>query len=50
MSIDISKADIGVAIGTATAIAGILTHLKFDNSVTTALTVDRRAKGTLLAG
>ena len=38
MNIDVSKADVGVAIGTATAIAGVLAHLKFDNSVTTALT------------
>lgn len=38
MSIDVSKADIGVAVGTATAIAGVLAHLKFDSSVTTALT------------
>jgi len=38
MNIDVSKADFGVAVGTATAIAGILAHLKFDNSVTTALT------------
>jgi len=38
MNINFSKADVGVAIGTVTAIAGILAHLKFDNSVTTALT------------
>lgn len=38
MNIDVSKADFGVAVGTATAIAGILAHLKFDSSVTTALT------------
>jgi len=31
MNIDVSKADFGVAVGTATAIAGILAHLKFDN-------------------
>ena len=38
MDIEISKADVGVAIGGVTAIAGILGHLRFDNSVTTALT------------
>lgn len=38
MTIDVSKADIGVAVGTATAIAGVLAHLKFDSSVTSALT------------
>lgn len=37
MNTDVSKADIGVAVGTATAIVGILAHLKFDSSVTTAL-------------
>ena len=38
MTIDVSKADVGVALGTATAIAGVLAHLKFDSSVTSALT------------
>lgn len=38
MNIDVSKADVGAAVGTATAIAGILAHLKFDNSITMALT------------
>ncbi|KMS60054.1 hypothetical protein V474_11875 [Novosphingobium barchaimii LL02] len=38
MSIDVSKADIGMAVGTVTAIAGVLAHLKFDSSVTTVLT------------
>lgn len=38
MNIDVSKADFGVAVGTTIAIAGILAHLKFDSSVTTALT------------
>lgn len=38
MNIDVSKADVGVVIGTATAIAGVLANLMFDSSVTTALT------------
>ena len=38
MSIDVSRADIGVAIATVTAITGVLANLKFDTTVTTALT------------
>lgn len=38
MNIDVSKADFGVTVGTIIAIAGILAHLKFDSSVTSALT------------
>lgn len=38
MSFDISKADVGAALGTVTAIAGILANLKFDSSVTTFVT------------
>jgi len=38
MTIEITKADVGVAVGTTAAIAGILAHLKFDSSVTTGLT------------
>jgi hypothetical protein len=38
MNIDVSKADVGVAVGTVIAIFGVLAHLKFDSSVTTTLT------------
>ncbi len=38
MSIDVTKSDVGVALGTVTAIVGVIAGLKFDNSVTTALT------------
>jgi hypothetical protein len=38
VSIDVSKADIGVAVATVTAIAGVLANLKFDASITTVLT------------
>jgi len=38
MRIDVTKADAGVAVGTVTAIVGVLTDLKFDSSVSTALT------------
>lgn len=38
MTIDLSKADVGVAVGTVAAIAGVLAHLKVDGSVTSALT------------
>ncbi len=37
MTVDVSKADVGVAVGTVTAITGVLAHLKFDSSVTAAL-------------
>lgn len=38
MSIDVTKADVGVALGTVAAIVGIIADLRFDSSVTTTLT------------
>ncbi len=38
MSKNVTNADVGVAVGTVTAIVGVLADLKFDSSVTTALT------------
>ena len=38
MSNDVTKADVGVVVGTVTAILGVLADLKFDSSITTALT------------
>ena len=38
MSTDVTKADVGAAVGTFVAVVGVLAGLKFDSSVTTALT------------